>query len=128
MSEEVKDREKVKESPMSFMTLVLITGFVGGILAGTLGYFAYLFNMTDIPTRVILEPWAIGDWKKKWLGIVISIIFIGVFSMVAAIIYYAMLRKLKSMWVGIMYGLALFLIVFLVSKSDFSRNKTDWRS
>jgi uncharacterized membrane protein YagU involved in acid resistance len=117
MAEEKKDtREKseLKEQPMSFMTLVVLTGLVAGIVFSGLAYFAYLFNFTTIPPRVILEPWALGDWKKGWLGTVISIILYGGLSIIAAIIYYALFRRFKSMWAGIAYGLALFLLIFLV--------------
>lgn len=111
---ETREKNELKEQPMSFMTLVVLTGLVAGILFSGMAYFAYLFNLTSIPTRVILEPWALGDWKKGWLGTIISIILFGGLSIIAAIIYYAMLRRFKSMWVGIAYGLALFLLVFLV--------------
>lgn len=117
MAEEKKDtREKseLKEKPMSFMTLVILTGLVGGILFSGLAYLAYVINLTNIPPRVILEPWALGGWKKGWLGTVISIIFFGGVSILASLIYYALLRRFKSMWVGIAYGLGLFLLVFLV--------------
>ena len=73
----------------------------------------YLTSHT-IPPRVILEPWALGSWKKEWLGTVISILLIGALSIVAAIIYYATLRKINNMWMGIFYGLILFLLVFFV--------------
>jgi uncharacterized membrane protein YagU involved in acid resistance len=99
---------------MSFITLVVLTGLIGGIALSSLGYLAYIFNFTTIPPRVILEPWALGNWKKEWLGTVISILLIGVLSIVAAIVYYATLRKINNMWMGIIFGLILFLLVFFV--------------
>ncbi len=119
MSEDKKKREKLKEQPMSFMTLVILTGFIGGLLLSSLAYLAYIFDFTSISPRIILDPWALGDWKKTWLGIVISIIFIGAISIIAALIYYGLLRKFKSMWVGIAYGLVLFLLVFFVLNPIF---------
>lgn len=117
MAEEKKDTKEnneLKEKPMSFMTLVVLTGLVGGILFSGLAYLAYVINLTNIPPRVILEPWALGEWKKGWLGTVISIILFGGISILVALIYYALLRRFKSMWVGIAYGLVLFLLVFFV--------------
>jgi hypothetical protein len=114
MSEDNRKGEKLKEQPMSFMTLVILTGFIGGIVFSSIAYLAYIFDFTYISPRVILDPWALGDWKKSWLGIVISIIFLGALSIIAALIYYVLLRKFKSMWVGIAYGLILFLLVFFV--------------
>ena len=69
-----KNGEKLKEQPMSFMTLVVLTGLIGGLLLSSLAFLAYIFNFTSISPRIILDPWALGDWKKTWLGIVISII------------------------------------------------------
>jgi uncharacterized membrane protein YagU involved in acid resistance len=119
MVTERQQKDELKENPMSFMTLVIVTGLIVGIVLSGLAYLAYIFNLTAIPPRVILEPWALGDWKKGWLGTVISIITIGIFSIVAAVIYYATLRKINSMWVGIAYGIVLFLLVFFVLNPIF---------
>lgn len=114
MTEKKQEKSELKEEPMSFMTLVVLTGLVGGIVFSGLAYFAYLFHFTTIPPRVIIEPWALGAWKKGWIGTVISVILFGGLSIIAALIYYALLRRFKSMWAGILYGLALFLLIFLV--------------
>lgn len=119
MTEMNQEKEDLKEKPMSFVTLVIITGLVGGIVFSALGYLAYIFNFTTIHPRVILEPWALGDWKKQWLGTVISIILMGCFSIVAALIYYAVLRRINNMWLGIAYGIGLFLLVFFILNPIF---------
>lgn len=100
--------------PMSFLAMVFWTGLFGGIFWGSIGFFAYYFNFTEIRPNVILEPWVLGDWKHGWLGTVISIILLGVFSVVAAFIYYAALKKFKGYWFGIGYGIVLFLLVFFI--------------
>lgn len=115
----LQENDELKEKPMSFMTLVIITGLVGGIVFSSLGYLFYIFNFTTIHPRVVLEPWALGNWKKEWLGTVISIILLGGISIVAAIIYYAALRKINNIWIGIVYGLVLFLIVFFILNPIF---------
>ena len=89
MAEEKQQKEELKEKPMSLISLVVLTGLIGGIAFSSLSYLAYIFNFTTIPPRVILEPWALGNWKKEWLGTVISILLIGALSIVAAIVYYA---------------------------------------
>lgn len=100
--------------PMSFLAIVFWTGLFGGIFWGIVGYIAYLFNFTEIRPNVILEPWALGYWKNGWLGTVISLILMGVFSVIAAFIYYGALKKRKGIWFGLGYGLVLFLLVFVV--------------
>ncbi len=114
MAEEKQQKEELKEEPMSFIMLVVLTGLIGGIALSSLGYLAYVFNFTSIPPRVILEPWTLGSWRKEWIGTVISILLIGALSIVVALVYYATLRKINNMWMGIIYGLILFLIVFIV--------------
>ncbi|MFJ5716479.1 YqhR family membrane protein [Neobacillus sp. NPDC093127] len=111
----VNEQESVNyPKPMSFWAMVFWTGLFGGIFWGTIGFFAYYFNFTEIRPNVILELWVLGDWKHGWLGTVISIILLGVFSVFAAFIYYAVLKKFKGFWFGIGYGIVLFLLVFFI--------------
>ncbi|WP_445490499.1 YqhR family membrane protein [Niallia sp. 03133] len=118
-----KNNSEKKESkivkPMSFIALVIWTGIFGGVFWAIIGYIAYYLNFTDIRLNVILEPWALGDWKRRGLGTSISIGVIGVFSIAAAFIYYLLLRKFKKIWVGIGFGLVLFVLVFIVLNPIF---------
>lgn len=111
--------QREREEPMTFMTLVILTGLIGGVFWSGLGYLAHTINLTEIHPRVILEPWTIGDWKSGWLGTVISLLLIGVISILAALIYYGTLRKFYSMWAGVAYGVILFLLVFFVLNPIF---------
>ncbi|MBP2240840.1 high-affinity Fe2+/Pb2+ permease [Cytobacillus eiseniae] len=119
MTEENQLEQNQREKPMSFITMVILTGLFGGIFWSGLAYFAYVFNLTEIRPTVILEPWTIGDWKVGWLGTVVSIVLIGVISIVVALIYYVALRKFPSIFVGIGYGIVLFLLVFFVLNPIF---------
>jgi hypothetical protein len=109
-----EQKEKKYPKPMSFPAMVFWTGLFGGIFWGLIGYVAYLFNFTVVRPNVILEPWALGYWKNEWLGTLISIILLGVFSVAAAFIYYFALRRIKGVWIGMGYGLVLFLLIFFV--------------
>jgi len=111
-----KLEQNKKEEPMS---MVVLTGLVGGILWSSIGYLLYVFHFTNVHPNVILEPWALGEWKKQWLGTVISIVIIGIISIGVALIYYAVLKKATSIFVGIGYGIALFLLVFFVLNPIF---------
>ncbi|MEQ2526143.1 hypothetical protein EKG37_04965 [Robertmurraya yapensis] len=119
MAEKAKLEQNQKEKPLSFMAMVILTGLIGGIFWSALGYLAYLFNFTDIHPNVILEPWALGAWKKQWLGTVISIILMGVLSIGVALVYYAVLKKMKSIFIGIGFGIGIFLLVFLILNPIF---------
>lgn len=117
--ENEKLEQNHQEKPMSQFAMALLTGFVGGILWSGLGYFASVFNFTEVRPNVLLEPWALGDWKERWLGTVISIILIGVLGMVAALIYYSALRKFKNIFISILYGIVLFFLVFFILNPIF---------
>lgn len=115
------------EKPMSIMNMVVITGFVGGVLWSSIGLLCYFLNFSEVQPNMILEPWALGDWKKGWIGTVFSIILIGVLSIGAALIYYATLRKVKGIWAGILLGIVLFLLVFYVLNPIFPGIKSFWK-
>jgi hypothetical protein len=99
---------------MSFPVMVFWTGLFGGLFWGLIGCLASYLSFTEIRPNVILEPWTLGNWKYEWLGTLISIILIGICSVVAAFIYYAVLRKFTGFWFGMGYGILLFLVVFFV--------------
>ena len=105
--------------PMSFTALVFWTGLFGGLFWGTIGFIAYYFNFTEVRPNVILEPWALGKWKNEWLGTVISIILLGIFSVGAAFVYSIALKKFNGIWLGLGYGIVLFLLVYLILNPIF---------
>lgn len=117
MDKEQQSHEK--ERPMSFIALVIWTGMFGGIFWSIIGYIGYVFNFTEVGPNVLLEPWAIGSWKNGWLGTVISIIALGFFSTGAAFAYYLLLRKFKTIYIGIGFGIALFICVFIILNPIF---------
>ncbi|MBM4762260.1 YqhR family membrane protein [Bacillus sp. B15-48] len=116
-----------REKPLSFISIVIITGFVGGVLWSSLALLAHYFNFTDIRPNMILEPWALGDWKRGWIGTVFSLITIGLISIGAALLYYALLRKFDGFWVGLAYGLGLFFLVFYVLNPIFPGVQSFWK-
>jgi hypothetical protein len=124
MSENNKLEQNKREEPMSFMTKVIVTGFVGGIFWSLIGYFAYAFSFTEISPNVVLQPWALGDWKKGWLGHIISLLLLGMFGIGAALIYAALLKKFTQFWIGIAYGIAIWGLVFFLLNPMFPSIKT----
>jgi len=104
---------------MSFIALVIWTGMIGGIFWAGLGYIAYLFDFVEFSPSIILEPWAIGEWKKGWLGTVISLILIGFISTLVAFGYYLVLRKFKSIYISIAFGIVIFFCVYIILNPIF---------
>jgi Conserved membrane protein YqhR len=112
---------------ISFIQMVMITGFVGGVLWSMIAYFSYFLQFTKIEPNILLEPFTVGNWKESWIGIVITIFVYGILSIGVAIFYYLVLKKLRSMWVGIFYGIALFFIVFFILNPIFPSMKPFFR-
>ncbi|MBB2482148.1 hypothetical protein H5P36_18405 [Bacillus sp. APMAM] len=103
----------------SFAKMVFITGFFGGLLWSAVGYFTYYLNFIKVEPNIILEPFTVGSWRESWIGIVSSIIAYGIISIPVSFIYYAILKKFKTIWVGAIYGIVLFLIVFIILNPIF---------
>lgn len=103
-----------REQPMALSMKAAITGFVSGIFWSLVGYLAYFFHFTELSPNMILLPWNIGDWKYGKTGNYLVIFLIGLLSIVTALLYYALFRKIKSMWAGVGYGVALWVLIFYV--------------
>ena len=117
--ESAKIEQSQREKPFSFIGTVVVTGLVGGIFWSAIAFLAYFLNFTEIHPNVIIEPWTIGKWKEGWLGTVFSILLMGGLAILAALLYYVSLRRFKGMWIGIVYGIVLFLLVFFVLNPIF---------
>lgn len=89
-----------------------IIGFFGGVFWGFIGLVCYYFHFTELSPVLVLEPWAAGGWKDRWIGVVISLILLGILGILAAFIYQWFLRNSQSIWIPILYGVLLFLFVF----------------
>lgn len=107
----------------SLIQKVIIVGFVGGIMWSIVGYVCYYFSFAKIEPNIILEPFTVGTWRESWIGIIISILVYGLISIGAALVYYLVLKKFKSMWIGIGYGVILCLVVFVILNPIFPSMK-----
>ncbi|MDM5302442.1 YqhR family membrane protein [Bacillus subtilis] len=105
--------------PVPMASRVAATGFFGGVLWSFIAYIAYLFHFSEVSPNMILQPFVLGEWKKHGLGTVISIILIGILSIGAAFLYFLLLKRLKTMWPGILYGFLLWMLVFFVFNPIF---------
>ncbi|MFD1707700.1 YqhR family membrane protein [Siminovitchia sediminis] len=108
---------------MPLITMAAVTGFVAGVIGSLMGYLVYYLNFTEISPGIILAPWK-GDWKHGWPGILLAVAIYGLVSILPALIYYGTLKKRKSFWWGIFYGVLIFLLVFLVIYPLFPETKS----
>jgi hypothetical protein len=109
-----------KEQPMSPIVRAIITGIAGGFLWSLLGYLAYLFSFTSLAPAIVLDPWAIGDWKDGVLGQFVGIFIIALLSIGVALLYYALLKKFSSFWASVGFGVGIWVVVFYLLNPIFS--------
>lgn len=120
METEAKKLEQNKrEAPLSLNAKVAVIGFFGGLIWSVVGYLVFLFNFSKYGPALALSPWILGDWKTKTLGHIVSILFIALISILVAFGYRFILAKTKSIWPSIIFGLALWGIVFYLLNPIF---------
>src|SRR5699024_621254 len=74
----------------------------------------YFSISTLKPSIILLQPWLNQDWTGNWQGELIATIMFSLLSVIVAIIYFVLLRKRRSMWVGVLYGIGLWIICYLL--------------
>ncbi|SDQ51007.1 YqhR family membrane protein [Virgibacillus salinus] len=118
---EGKNLEQNKqERPMSLMSRSLITGFVGGLIASSFGVIMYYLSFSEVaPKSYLIRSWITADWTDGWLGNMLSILMVGVLSLLTAFIYYGIFKKIDSLWMGVGYGIILWVIVFYIVQPIF---------
>lgn len=108
------DNLKDKEPKDWLFGKMIVTGFVGGIIWTVLFVFIYVFHFSEVaPITYIVEPWLEADWVSKWQGHLLSIGLAGVLSLIPSIIYYYLLKRLNFMWIGVLYGMILWVLFFV---------------
>ncbi len=96
----------------SILIHVAVIGFVGGLVCSFFGYVAYFFHLVKVNPSIILDPFVVKSWREGIFGNVLSMFIISVLSICVAFLYYALLRKKMSFFVGIIFGACLWGIVF----------------
>lgn len=111
--EKEKLEQNQEENPRTIFQKALLTGFVGGVLWSLFGAIAYYFNFTTVsPATFILRSWLQTGWTDGWLGELVGIIVIGLLSIVTALVYYYLFKKMRGMWPSAAFGIALWFLVF----------------
>lgn len=117
--DENKKAEK-NENKESLLPSTMLTGFVGGVFWSFVGLTLSYFNFAELsPTTFILRPWIQAEWTESWIGNIISIVIIGILSIIVALIYLVLFKKVYSMWMGVVFGGILWGIVFYLLQPMF---------
>lgn len=115
------DVQELKESEITeVLGRSLVTGFIGGIIWSSIATFMYYFNLSEVSVRAfMLRPWIQAEWINRWPGDVLSIILVGFLSVLVALIYFMLFKKMNIISIGLLYGLLLWFLVFYVFQSIF---------
>jgi uncharacterized membrane protein YagU involved in acid resistance len=92
----------------------LYVGFFAGVIWGGLKTSEYFLKFTAIPLGFLIEPFYKHAFLATWKGMVLGGGAFILFSMAAAVIYYAVLRKAKGPYYGIGYGVLWWLLLYLL--------------
>ncbi|WP_052401153.1 YqhR family membrane protein [Oceanobacillus jeddahense] len=114
-------KQQLNDNEESVLKKSMYTGFIGGVLFSLLASAMYYFNFLEVnPKSYLLTSWVSNAWTDTWLGVLFTTILAGVVSLLVAFLYYLVFRKIKYMWVGIVYGFILWTILFLLFRPIFS--------
>ncbi|MFF3022788.1 YqhR family membrane protein [Gottfriedia sp. NPDC057948] len=89
-------------------------GFFGGIFWSSVLLVLSYFDFTQIGPNFVLERIKLGKWANGYIENLISIVGIGIISIIIAFIFYFIGRKFNGILPGIFFGLLLWVIVFIL--------------
>lgn len=116
--------KKMKIAHFLIFCRTLLTGFIGGLIWSTLAVMMYHFNFAEVdPKKFILRAWKDVDWTNGWLGDLVSILVLSILSIIVALIYYFLFKKIFSIWMGVFYGITLWMIIFFLIQPLFPNTK-----
>lgn len=107
--------EKEMHSSGLLIARAIIIALAGGIIWSAFFAFLYYFNFSEVaPKTFLLRPWLQAEWTDRWQGHLLSIFLSGLISILPAMFYYILFKKINSMWVGAWYGVLLWCTVFFL--------------
>lgn len=109
----VNGDQSKQEKPFSQKANVALIGFIGGLFWSAVGMLAYYFSFTEIGPKVILSGWASNRWEDGVLGFAVTLVLCGLISILAAFVYYALLRKVSKLLICMLFGVGLWAIVHI---------------
>lgn len=100
----------IKKTHPFFFSLRL--GFFAGLIWGAIHGFFYFMRFTKVIPGYLAEPFFKHDFLKTQPGYYVGWLFFIVFSIICAVLYTLLLRKMRGPWPGLLYGVWWWAIVF----------------
>ncbi|MFC0522647.1 YqhR family membrane protein [Pontibacillus salicampi] len=110
-----------EEKPMSALTRAVLTGLIGGLLWSFIGAITYYISFSSVSAAsFIVRSWLQTDWTGGFLAELIGIIGVGILSIGTALLFFGLLRKRKGLMPSILFGVALWGVIFYVLNPIFT--------
>ncbi|MFC4808370.1 YqhR family membrane protein [Paenibacillus sp. GCM10023250] len=90
----------------------LRVGFFAGLIWGATRWLLYLIHFTKVLPGFLADPFFRQSFLKTGWGHLVGLGCFIVFSIVAALIYKAVLGRIAGPWPGLFYGLFWWLVLF----------------
>jgi hypothetical protein len=114
----VANSEKEAVSPIkqtNIWTFALSTGFFAGVIWGGIRIAEYYFKFTKVHPTFLIKPWSTPAFNQTTLGYMTGWAAFVVFSIVAALLYALCFRKVRGPWLGMVYGLVWWVIIYVAA-------------
>jgi hypothetical protein len=102
---------KPKTNPWTYS---LYIGLFAGLIWGAVKMLEFALRFTQVVPGFLLEPFFRHAFLVTWQGILLGYASFILFSIAAAFLYGAFLRKLKGPWPGLAYGVVWWGLIFLL--------------
>lgn len=93
---------------------VFIISVVGGFFWGSIWLLCYFLHFTKVSPMILLSFVKKAKWVQTWQGMIVSILIFMAVSIVIGFIYKYVLGEIKSIWMSIGFGGALFVGAFYI--------------
>lgn len=106
-----KKEEKPRTNKWGFAVYI---GFFAGLIWGGIKIIENYFHLTSLSPGFLIEPFFLHNYLMTVQGYFIGWFAFIVMSIVASLLYAVFLAKAKGPWVGIIYGLVWWGVIFLL--------------
>lgn len=111
------NRQKSDHTNPLFFAIEL--GIFAGLIWGGIRWLMYALHFSKVVPGFLAEPFFRHGFLLTAAGHLLGYLFFIVFSVIAALIYVMIFRKLKGPWPGMIYGVLWWAVIFLAGSWTF---------
>lgn len=100
--------------PTNPWTFSACVGLFAGLIWGLLKIVFYWFEFTKVEPAFFVKTWYVDRYLNGWQGHIIGLFWIVIASIAAALLYALLFRKVRGPWMGVVYGLAWWAMLYII--------------